>query len=397
MKINRISVCVVPLFVIFALAIPMAPVLAQEEDDYEDNGRFGAAFAELELWVAQGSGFDFYPATRSNPADPFDVELLSPGYSTENRGRYRAGYRLNKNLGALVVTYYSHEEETELSDVSPGNFIYGELLPVPTFAGFANDGMADAFDASTRSWLRDLRIDYYRTAFDTPRVRGKWFVGWRRVKYGRDFSADYYALIPDLPPLIPPFYDPPETGVGLAPEPDSAAMSSNFNGRGLGAGLEVEMPLWKDKLLLEGGLNVAILRGKTDASYQSTTWYYLLQSMSGDIILEAPYDEFEQVDNSGPVPIPLIDAIVQERSDDGLHADSLSSTAHVVEVSLGFRWKAYKGLDWFGGFRSTRYTDVGTDIRSTSATAHPGPIPAVSEQDRSATYEGFYTGIAYSY
>jgi hypothetical protein len=307
--------------------------------------------------------------------------------------RYRGGYKLHKNRGALVVTWYAHEQETELSGVSPGDFIFGEVLPEPTFAGFGNDGLADAFSSSTKTVLRDLRIDFYRTAFNTKRATGKWFVGLRRVKHRREIDTAYYALIPDLPALIPPLYEPPADGIGLDPQPDTAYMSSYFNGRGLGAGLEVEMPLWKDKLLLEGGLNIAILRGKTDSTYRSRTWYYILEQVGGSTILELPYNEFEQVVEE----VPLIDSIMQLRSEDGLHVDSLPSTAQVMEAELGLRWKAYKGLEWFAGFRSTRYTDVGLDLRANAAPTYPGSAVDVSKVNRSATYEGFYTGIAYSY
>jgi hypothetical protein len=391
MKINRSLLCLLslPLLIIAAF---WTPVLAQEEEE-EDNGRFGATFAEVELWVAQASGLDYFPAIKMDPSGLIGAEPLSPNYSTESRLRYSGGYKLHKNRGALVITYYSHEEKTNIVETSPGDFIYGELLPVSTFAGFGNDGLADGFNANTRTLLRDLRIDFYRTAFDTPRARGKWFVGLRRVNHGRELGANYHALVPDLPALIPPLYEPPIDIIGLEPQSDEAYISSYFDGRGLGAGIEVEMPLWKNRILLEGGLNIAILRGKTDAVYESTTWYYLLQQIGNDIILEPPYNEFEQVIEE----VPQIDLIVQLPSTDAMHVESLSSTAHVLEAELGFRWKAYKGLEWFGGFRSTRYTDVGLDLRSKAVPTYGGSMMGISEIDRSATYEGFYTGLAYSY
>jgi len=394
MKINRFSLSVIFLSALFVFSALLAPVMAQEDDEEDDNGRFGATFAEVEMWVAQASGLDYFPATQINPLDPTDVELLSPSYSTESRLRYRGGYKLHRNRGDLVITWYSHKERTELIGVSPGDFIYGELLPEPTFAGFGNDGLADAFSSNTRTWLRDLRIDFYRTAFKTPRASGKWFVGIRRVQHGRELDAAYHSLIPDLPALIPPLYEPPVSGIGLDPQADTAFMSSDFNGRGLGAGFEIEMPLWKDKIVLEGGLNIAILRGKTDTVYRSTTWYYLLEGVGQSTILELPYNEFEQVDEEGN---PLIDSIIQVQSSSGLHADRLSTTSHVLEAELGFRWKAYKGLEWFGGFRTTRYTDIGLDLRPKAAPTHAGSSLDLSETDRSATYEGFYTGLSYSY
>jgi hypothetical protein len=392
MKINRRFVYIALLPAMAALVFSSVPAVAQEGEEEDD--RFGHVFAEAEAWIAQASGLDYFPATEHNPLDPFDVELLSPGYSTETRGRYRAGYELSGNRGGLAVTYYSHEELLEMTGVSPGEFIYGANLAHPLYAGFYNDGMVDGFHAETATGLRDLRIEYYRTAFNTPRAIGKWYVGVRRVKYSREIDAQYHSLIPPLPALIPPFYDPPQGAIGLDPQPDLAYMSSDFNGRGVCAGLDVALPMWKDKLLFEGGLGLAVLRGKTDTVYRSTTWYYLFHGEDGDYIMDPPFTEFEDVDTDGN---PIVDGIEQLSEDYGLHADRLSTTAFVMEANVGIRWKIWRGIEWFGGFRSARYTDVAVDMRAGAAPNSSGTSLAVEETDRSATYEGLYTGVAYRF
>ncbi len=384
MKINRRFVYIALLPALAAFIFSSFPALAQEEE--EEDGRFGHLFGQAEAWIAQASGLDYFPATQYDPEDPFDAVLLSPGYSTETRGRYRFGYELRGNRGGLTITYYSHEELLEMTGVSPGNFIYGANLAHPPFAGFYNDGRVDAFRAETATGLRDLRIEYYRTAFSTPRATGKWYVGIRRIEHSREINAVYSSLIPPLPALIPPFYTPPQGGVGLDPQPETANLTSEFEGRGVGAGLDVTMPLWKDRLIFESGIGVTILRGKTDAAYSSTTWFYAIQELDGIRILDWPYSEFED----------QVDDIFQFQVTDSLRADRLSSTAYVLDAYFGFRGKAWRGLDWLGGFRNTRYTDVAVDIMAASGSTYSAAMSVV-ERDRSVTYEGFYLGLAYRF
>jgi hypothetical protein len=57
----------------------------------------------------------------------------------------------------------------------------------------------------------------------------------------------------------------------------------------------------------------------------------------------------------------------------------------------------WRGIEWFGGFRNARYSDVGVDIRPAAAPNYSGTTLAVEEKARSVTYEGFYTGLAYRF
>jgi hypothetical protein len=119
-----------------------------------------------------------------------------------------------------------------------------------------------------------------------------------------------------------------------------------------------------------------------------------MHSQDGDYILEPPYSEFEDVDSSGN---PLVGSIEQLSEEYGLHADRLSTTAYMMETYAGIRWKIWRGIEWFGGFRSARYTDVAVDIRAGAVSNASGTSLAVEETDRSVTYEGFYTGVAYRF
>jgi hypothetical protein len=385
MKTNRLfwwTPFVVLALVVFASAF--LPALAQDEDDAEEAG-LGDLYAEIEAWVAQPAGLDYFPATETDPQDPFNTQLLTFPTGTSTELRYRAGFELSGNRGGFILTWFAHEDRGEMTRATPGDYVFGETLVHPFLAGYHNDGLADGFDATASTDLSDLRIDYYRTAFKTASVEAKWFVGWRRVSHRRTVEASYFGLIDDLPPLT--------SRPDLAPGVDTAYMDSNFDGRGVGAGMDFLMPLWQDKISFEGGFNLAVLRSKTDAVYRSTTYAYTIFIDPDTLILEPPYD-FDGTVND----VPAIDLIAQEAYEIGLVANNVSSTGNVLEGYVGLRWKAWRGLDVYGGFRSTRYDDVGVDLRPKGNSLYAGVnVQDITEVDRSATYEGFYAGLAYRF
>ena len=383
---NSRSFLLVGLSVALTLAASFAPVRGQEEDVEEDDGRFGTIYAELGYWVSQINGLEYFPATETPGPDPTATFLISPDDSTETAARYRVGYEIAKNTGALVLTWYGHEQPFEISRSSPGQFIYGENLAHPALAGFANDGLADAFDASGRTVLRDLRIDFYRTAFQNRRAIGKWFAGLRRVEHKRNQRADYHAVLPPFPPFLPD----PGFSFDLDPFSDTAQIESEFDGRGLEAGMDVVFPFWKDKFVVEAGFAFAALRGKVDTFYLSANHFYV-DTLTGIAIDPADYDTVFS-DQA------LIDNTQHDVALEGLRTSSESRSADVQEIYLGLRWKAWRGLDVFAGFRSARYSNVGVDLRPVNVTDVVGlNFQNVTQVDRSATYEGFYGGVAYSF
>jgi hypothetical protein len=207
------------------------------------------------------------------------------------------------------------------------------------------------------------------------------------VNHDRQLESAYAALITNLPPLIPPYSS---ARPDLDPGVDRAEVASQFSGRGVGAGMDFFMPVWKEKLGLEGGFNLAVLRGKTDATYRSTTYYYTIFEEDVETVLSPPYVEFEDAESL---------ALIQQRSSDvGVYAPSLSSTASVLEGYVGFRWNAWRGLGIFGGFRSTRYDGVGVELRpETVVTVSGTNSQDLAETERSVTYDGFYGGLSYRF
>jgi hypothetical protein len=398
--------CSTPALWLLATALIAAPALAQDDaadtdtqESVTDSGRIGVLYAEVGVWVAQPTGLDYSPATDINPDDPLDVNLLNVRHGTDDRERVRVGWAFNNRIGEFVLTYYSHEDREDFGMSDPGVFRFGEVMSHPLNAGLNDDGRADSFFDDTNTLLRDLRVDYYRPAFSNDRASAKWFVGIRRVYHKREQRVTYDVLVPGLPALIPPLTQPRAL---LVPFPDVVEMESEYEGRGVEAGMDFLVPLWKKKILVEAGFAVAALRGETDSRYTSATHFYA-RVVNGAIeeVLEPPYTRLEEFvipgdPNSGLV----INDTVQLTTVFALDANDRSTTSSVIEGYLGFRWKAWKGLDVFGGFRDVYYSDAGIDLRPKTTTVGLNGainITDVDETKRNVGYEGFYFGVGYSY
>jgi hypothetical protein len=236
-----------------------------------------------------------------------------------------------------------------------------------------------------------------------------WFVGWRRVEHSRNFAAEYFALSPSLPVVLPPACnDCPD----LDPFSEFASVSSDYDGRGLSVGVDLEFSLWRNKVVLEGGLGVAVMRGKTDAAYFGQNALYLLDCNGisptlATIVLEPPYAAFDEFFLDGKVPTFVSDNISQVVAPLSLQANSISGISEVYDLNLGFRWRALRWLEAVAGFRQTHYSDVGIDLTPADVSlSQPEIVPglgelrglnveAIDQLDRSVTYEGFYFGLTF--
>jgi hypothetical protein len=272
-------------------------------------------------------------------------------------------------------------------------------LALPLFAGVDNDGFADAFISLAATKLRETRVEYVNKAFNSPRIQGRWFVGWRRVDFSRTLSAQYDALAPDIPPLLPPsgFCAEP---CPLTPRPDLAGTHSRFEGRGIDAGLDVEIPLWKTRVVLEGSAGVSVLRGDLTTQYNSTTYVYVDDFGS---ILAPPYDEFDDILLIGDNAVPYLTFIDQLSLTSGLTSSSLSQTAAVYDLALGFRWRTpFERLEVYGGLRQSYYDNIAAEIRPRNVTFNVNSegVPLFNFTDATRTeysvaYEGFYGGVRF--
>jgi hypothetical protein len=376
------------------------PAAAEPE---QPEGRLARLFIEASDWIAEPDGLGYAPATESDPKNAWGTRILHMPVGTESRVRYRAGYLIRGNIGEFILTWYSHVQKGLLARYSPGDFVYGETPVHPLFAGVFDDGTADGFLANTDTRLRDLRLDFYRIGHQSARVTVRWFVGYRRVEHDRSLYGKYYPIFPVYQGTpIPPFPVDATTPNPLAPRVDDAYVVSQFNGGGAEAGAELTFSLNR-RLYIETGLSLAVLQGKVRTQSTSMTHFYALMTENTGIdhILSPPFSEFEETDAQGRpliVSIRQFDVPVSVTSDD-------TASGQVLETYLGIRWKAWRGLEVFTGFRNARYTGVGADIRPNQVTATYVPstqtmavkVADVTRTDRDVTYQGFYLGVSYKF
>jgi len=384
-----------------------------EAEPDEEFDKLGKLYGELEGWAVQPSGADFKPASIHDPNNIANVRLLGMNPSTENRFRARAGYRLKDNMGEFMATYTSMNDLDSMQHINPGHFIYGILLTHPQHAGVFNNGTADAFTADAGVKTRDLRLDFYRDAFKGRRISSKWFIGYRRVIHERNIAATYFALAPDIPNVLNPISGTSSETlfIRLQPRADIASQTSTFNGRGLETGMTFKINLGSSKKVwAEADVTMALLRGKIDSNYYSTTHRYILRDSGGNFLYElaAPYSEFEEYDIPGdPSSAPVAERIRQQNLRSGLHVQSDPGASMVMEMAVSLRWRAWKNLDVFGGVRQSYYENVGVDLRprNVAPAGHQvdtGVNLVVNENDasrelKSMNYEGLFFGIAYTY
>ncbi len=387
-------------------APPPPPAAAEEAEPSAPGAPAGAILVEAEVWVAQPVGTEYYPATEIDPDDPFGTQVLTIGHGTEPEGRFRAAFTLPNAWGTIVGTYLVQKDNATLTRSEPGQPIFGEILTHPLYAGFLNDQIADRFDAQTRTRLNDWRIDLSRPGFRTPRVRGDWFVGWRRVKHIRGMGVVYRTSLPGLPPLLPPnvvcgLNGCPTVRAGA----DQANHTSTFEGRGLEGGLNVVFDLWRDKLVLESSVGLAVLRGDIKAGYGAQNMVYICTAAlcGQDLIVNPPYDFFDDPVNTGDDQPHVVGEFIQEVGVPfGLELQAVEATSNVLDASIALRYRALRWLEVFGGFRQTHYTDVGLDVRPKAINFNVANLgflvisfEDVTQVERSVTYEGLYGGLAF--
>jgi len=395
---------------VLALSAFSAPLWAQESDEDEDSDRRGTFILEASAWSTQPAGLDFFPASQIDRNNPFNTSILRPQTETQPNVYARLGYQFRGDAGKVIATWFSTTvDELSVSGSQPGNFVFGELVAHPIFAGVDLDGLADSFDSAMSTELSDFRLDYSRSAVDTSRVKADWFVGYRRVISKFEMGATYNALVPHFPPFLPPLSG--SSFDNLTPQTDLAATQSEYRGRGLTGGMDFLVPLWKDRINLEAGFNLAVLRGKSTTSYQSTTHYYVLVEPGGqETLLGPPYDEFGQTfpDPVTGLPRPVAENVDQRSLQLGLSNQSISTDSDVLETYLGLRGRVLDWLEVFIGWRNIHYNNIGMDVRPKVTTAAAGVIledgrllgvniQNVDQQSKSVTYEGFYLGLGFRF
>jgi hypothetical protein len=372
--------------------VSISPAVAQ--DDETDSGGGVHFLIEIDAWGAQPVGVEYEPATIEDQSGTFGDDIIGFQHETTTEPYYKFALDAGEDVGTFRLTWYSQSQEQSMQQFQPGSFVYGQIQSHQLGAGYLNDGRSDGFEAGTKTKITDLRFDFSRTAFRSDHVEGRWLVGIRRVQHDRNLDTTYYALAPLQPPLIPPVSDPRPD---LDPQADEALITSEYRGRGLEAGMEFDFALVKDRIKIETGFAVAVLRGRMDTSSISTNWVYLFTDPDDgeQYIIPPPYDLTQVLPDGSTVA----DNTTQVSETFRLNSNSRQSTSPVMDLYLGLRGRLWKGLELVLGFRSVYYGNVGVDLRPkvVAISAAGVNVVDVTETDRSAEYQGFYLGAAYTF
>jgi len=381
-------------FVILALVVP---AFAQDETADEPKASIeglGRIIAEVSGWISQPGGADVAIALRQPSDTSLGAALETIPTGTDTGLRYRGGYEFRDNIGTFVLTWYSVATELQQTVLTPSTFQFSEILTVPLYPGVFDDGLADGYASTATLKTRDLRLDYYRDFVSTPRVDARWFVGYRRVNHIRTGQTEYYSLVPNLPPILDPLGSPRQD---LVPGVDFALTESNLSARGVEAGIEVELPVWRKRVWVDAGLSVSAMRGRLSTSYSSRTHVYTFR---GDLAPGvSPYvdpndpDAFEDSERLAGIRQEAVDVSVRSRNE--------GTDMAVIDASLGFRWQVWKSIQVLGGYRATHYQGAAQDIAPAAVAANGDltrfTVQGIERREHSLTLEGYYLGVAWGF
>lgn len=304
---------------------------------------------------------------------------------------YRAGWKLPSEWGEIVGRYWSQAQETRTVLSRPGDFVFGITETIPFVHGIADDGLADAIEASANFKTRDGDLNWRFRVVDTPRVRLDMATGVRKVIHSEKSAISYFALDAGLPSLIEP-------GGGdltstLGPVPDRARTSSEFEGNGLQFGIDTLVPLVGDRLQFEASASIALLRGTTRSSYATNTSVYLFETGAGPVPIT--FEEFLEFLDQGAYGF-----LGQETYVLAIENPGRSTTASALDLSVGLRSRVWRGIEVALGAKLTRYEDIVYDLRPVAPSITPTgfyTFGGIEENWRSIGYEAFYASAAYRF
>jgi hypothetical protein len=357
--------------------------------------RWGGLSLTAFVWNPSLGGGDEAVATRFNGT----ARGLNAGLTVSNTpplsDGYRATWTLPHQIGAIEFAYDAIKNTSPLERLEPGTFDFGELLVLQTFAGVADNGYADGFRAEAVTKSRRFRVEYAHTAFESPRVKGTWHAGLHFLGHSKDVQATYFALAPNLPPILPPSNVNPAT---LAPAPDFAQWQSDFSGTGVGAGLDLQYHV-HPRVDVVGGFSLGVASGKQKLQYRSRTQFYLFTDPVTHQSFIPTIDELILILGD----VTEIPGLVQLQAAGSLIEDNTSQAVEDFEAYLGVEGKVWRTLRLFLHVRSLVFVNAATELKPTSVafasttTGFAYSIRSYDVSQRSAAYQGVVLGVSYRF
>lgn len=300
------------------------------------------------------------------------------------RETLRILYHLPKDQGSILAQYDGMYNDDSVQHFTPGQFQIAESRAYPQYLGVFEDGTADGVQSQAVRKTREFRLEYQRKAFDTKWARGTWSAGYRQLTHIRALGITYYAIVPNLPPTIPPAVGSNFDPLALAPLPDGVTQDATFTGHGLGASFDVEFPVHRIVSIVSG-ISVGLVRGETKSNFASTSYFYS-QSTAPDTPLS--FAELSAILSSGTQA--QIEGIQQRAVVAPLSAKADDQFAQSYDIYVGVQVLCYKGLRVFATVRDISYANVGEYVV-------PRPGPSTETTSLHAGYEGYSLGVSWRF
>jgi hypothetical protein len=297
-------------------------------------------------------------------------------------------YHLPHDIGSIAGRYDAMSTDDAVHYFTPGQFDFLESRPYPLALGAFDDGTADGVASQAMRRSREFRLEFQKRAFDTKWARATWGAGIRNLSHARTVDITYYAIVPNLPPIIPPAGSA-DNAIRLLPIPDQLAQTSNYSGSGLGASFDVEFPVHR-LVSIVSGISIGLYRGRSESTYSSLSSYYAFD-FAPDVPLTR--DELFAFLENPPLPPttdPTVSNLTQVILQARLSTLSNSMFAQSYDIFAGLQVSVYKGLKVFGTLREVYYANVGEYIVPTTGFG-------IDRKPLNAGYEGYELGLSWRF
>ena len=366
-----------------ASAEPSSKPPAPKRQDFRDPPlhRWGGMTVSVAAWEPTLVGAEEELATtyQNGISHP-----LLEGSTAHIRETVGVLYHLANDFGSIGLSYDSIHQSDSAKYLTPGEFVFGETRAYPDSIGAFDDGLADGLSAKLDRKTREFRLFYSRTAFEHSRAKGTWSAGYRQVSHSRETAISYLAIVPNLPPLIPPAVLDSADPDRLKPVPDKVNQTASFTGHGLGVSLDFEFPI-HPRVSVITGISVGLIRGTANSGYTSLSSYYF-QAPDSDVPLTR--DQLFTILSNGPNDEIL--KVDQQPVIHGLGQSPTAQSAETLDVYVGLEVKVSPGLKVFGTLRDLYYANVGEYVV-------PRPGSTNARTPLSAGYEGYVIGLSWRF
>ena len=315
--------------------------------------------------------------------DGLTVPLMA-GSSSRIRESVEITYHLPRDAGSIVGHFDSMYQGNLIQDLTPGQFNFIETRGFPFALGAFDDGLADGVRSNAVRKTRDFRLEFAKRAFESTRARGTFRAGYRQVAHDRSLEITSFAIVPNLPPIIPPVVGDDDDPLRLAPIPDVVTQSSTFFGHGIGAALDVEFPL-HPRFAITSGVSIGLIRGASESTYRSTSSYYYLDP---DINVPLTKAQLFAILSSGVADASL--AVNQAVVTVGVRQTSTPQISVTYDVYVGVEGTLYRGLKIFARLRDVYYSNVGEYVVPTFAGSN-------ERTTLNAGYKGYSIGLSWRF